>query len=111
MVKKVEEKRYYRVISDPHAAPLNDYLEHGYEERAEFALAVHRIVGRWHGRVGECIGTRHAFLLLRFTDTPDGWPEEEWLPRYLLERAAPRRKDTPHPSDDEEHLLDELYEF
>lgn len=104
----MSDKRYYRVVDNAQAAPTDDYLEHGYEERGDFVAAVQRIVSRWHGRVGECIGTRHGFLLLRFADTPDGWPEDEWFPAYLVERAAPPKR---AQGDDGHYPIDELYGF
>lgn len=83
----MEERRFYRVGSDPYDAPLNDYLHHGYEERIFFLRSVRRLCKRWGGRVGEAVGSRHGFLFLRFHDTPGGRPEEAWLPEYLLKEA------------------------
>lgn len=80
---------FYRVISDLQAAPVNDHLFHGYESRQDFVQALRRLIDRWKGRVGEAVEERHDFLLLRFHDTPGGMPDEEWLPKYLLEQVPP----------------------
>lgn len=75
---------FYIVTSDLTDVPIREHLLHGYESCDDFAHATLRLVGRWKGRVGECVGDRHGFLLLRFHDTPGGCPDEEWIPRYLL---------------------------
>ena len=99
---------------NPEDAPLRDYLLHGYEERIDFYRAVRRLTERWHDRVGERIGERHGFLLLRFHDTPGGKPDEEWLPLYLLtEVSDPGYPPPSEPSSSEELTaeLDRAYGF
>ena len=75
---------YFEVADTLEKAPLNDHLKHGYETREEFVDALRRLLDRWSGRVGECVGDRNRFLHLRFHDTPGGVPDEAWLPIYLL---------------------------
>jgi hypothetical protein len=79
------ERDRYRVRGDLKNAPLRDHMLHGYDSRTDFYRALRRLVERWKDRVGECIGERHGFMLLRFDDTPGGLPDEEWLPAYLLQ--------------------------
>lgn len=107
------ERRFYRVSGNTDDAPIRDHLLHGYEERRDFYLAVRRLCRLWHDRVGECIGERHGFLLLRFHDTPGGKPDEEWLPEYLLkETDMPEYlKETQEPADDLEAELDRSLGF
>lgn len=96
---------FFTVGSDPMSAPLRDHLLHGYEERRDFYMAVRRLVDRWKGRTGECIGERSGCLLLRFHDTPGGKPDEQWLPRYLLSPAPDVKLEEPDgPSPLEEEL-------
>ena len=91
--------------SDPEAAPLEDFLMHGYEERLDFLRAVRRLTDRWHDRVGEAIDERNGFLLLRFHDTPGGRPDEAWLPLYLLTDAGVMPEEPPR-----DELEDEITE-
>lgn len=84
MIYMAEKGKYYRVITDLFHTPLPDPMLHGYATRQMFYIALKKVVKKWRGRVGECIGERHDFLLLRFHDTPGGKPEEAWLPKYLL---------------------------
>lgn len=79
---------YFLVTKDVTAAPLDDYLHHGYEERYLFADALRKLLDRWGGRTGQHVGTRNGFLLLRFRDNPGGSTEEAWLPLYLLTPTA-----------------------
>lgn len=98
------DKTFYRVLSMLDRAPLRDYLLNGYMTRREFERALRQLLSRWKGRVGECIGNRHDFLLLRFHDTPGGKPDEAWLPRYLLEPV----EHTEQPSDSSDKDTEEL---
>lgn len=82
------ERRFFRVSNNPDDAPLQEHLAHGYEHRYDFYHAVSIIVARWHDRVGEAIGKRNGFLLLRFNDTPGGKPDEAWIPEYLLQPVS-----------------------
>lgn len=76
---------YFLVSADIAGAPVDDYLDHGYETRADFCDALRRLVGWWGGRTGRNVGHRHGHLLLEFHDTPGGRPDRAWLPLYLLE--------------------------
>ena len=102
------EGEYYIVSVDPRDAPLRDHLWHGYDTRRDFYDALRKLSDRWRDRVGECVGERHGFLLLRFHDTPGGVPDEEWLPRYLLKPYDP-----PEPAADgqDDAELDEAFGF
>lgn len=102
------EVEYYIVSVDPRDAPLRDYLWHGYESRRDFYDSLRRLYDRWRGRIGERVGERHGFLLLRFHDTPGGVPDEDWLPRYLLEPCQPPEPDAPEHQDAE---LDAAFGF
>lgn len=94
---------YYRVLCHQGNVP-EDYLSLGFSSRQELSDAIELLIERWGDRVGECIARKHEFLRLRFRDTPDGWPEEKWLPRYLLESAEPPESRYTKPSDEEAEL-------
>jgi hypothetical protein len=96
---------YFLVSSDPRLAP-DDYLSEGFESPHDMARAVRRLCSEYGGRVGECVASRHGFRLLRFRDTPDGYPVEEWLPGYLLSESPPPPYYLPKPPSDP--LLEEL---
>lgn len=82
----MDDGRTFYLVKDTLAgAPLSDHLLHGYADRWDFRKALKNIIVRWGGRIGECVGERHGFLLLRFHDTPGGQPDEEWLPRFMLQ--------------------------
>ena len=107
-------REYYRVVSDLSKAPVNDYLMNGYESRWDFHRALSRLVNRWHDRVGEAVDEKHGFLFLRFHDTPGGLPDEEWLPRYLLESVpAPdyMQQNSTDSSEEIKNELDKAFEF
>ncbi len=89
---------FYRVSDDMSRLPIRDYLDHGFETKQDFYEAASELVNRWRGREGECIeirawhgkdgeaiDQRHKSLRLRFHDTPGGYPDEAWIPMYLLE--------------------------
>ena len=80
-----DERKFFRVVRDRWDLPLPDPLEHGYSDEYEFRQAVRRLLELWHDRVGESVGKRHDFLLIRFHDTPGGRPDEAWIPVYLLQ--------------------------
>jgi len=102
---------FFRVADSLSGAPLGDHLRHGYEEKADFRIALLRILDYWAGRVGENVGHRHGHLLLRFHDTPGGRPDEAWLPLYLLEPAPrPAYMDRDEP-DELTRTLDEAFGF
>ena len=109
-----KETSYWLVTGDIERAPLRDHLWHGYEEKADFRLALRQLADRWRGRVGEAVAERNGFLRLRFHDTPGGLPDEDWLPRYLLEPAPvpdyilEAERNRPDPIEQE---LDEAYGF
>lgn len=80
---------YFRVLPVPKDLP--DPHEYGFEQEADFREELSKTAMLYAGRIGEFASKRHAFFLLRFYDTPDGWPEDGWIPRFMLERAAPPR--------------------
>lgn len=105
---EVIDKKYYRVCALPRNLP--DFYEYGYADEHTFYRGLSRLNRLYRGRVGECCAERHVFLLLRFYDTIDGQPVEEWLPKMMCEPAAP-------PDDDEkqsgglEEELDRIFGF
>ena len=102
---------FWLVTGSIDKAPLNDYLWHGYEEKADFRRALRRLADLWRGRVGECVAERNGFLRLRFHDTPGGLPDEEWIPRWLLEPSEmPDYLNVPEP-DPIERELDEAFGY
>lgn len=105
---------FFRVSARASAGILDDHLHHGYEDRSVFAAAIARLTERWGGRVGQSVGERNRFLLLRFHDTPGGLPDEAWLPLFLLTPCpappyAPGRD--PAPSESIRDELDEAFGF
>lgn len=102
---------FYQVKSNIGDAPVRDYLIHGWESRREFEQALQRLVDRWSGRVGECVGERHDFFLLRFYDTPGGKPDEAWLPTYLLMQVEPPAGTCDSPPDEQAEELDRVFGF
>ena len=108
-----ERREFYQVVNTIWNMRLPDHLEHGYETERDFRQALDRLVTRWRGRVGESIGERHGFLLLRFHDTPGGMPDEEWLPRYLLKPvdAPPYIPSEPSSSEELTNEIDRAYGF
>lgn len=106
-----KDSEYYSVVDDLSLAPLREYTLHGYISRQDFTTALHNLAQRWKGRIGEAVGERYDFLLLRFHDTPGGIPDEAWIPRYLLRPAGkPACLCRPRPSKAEQ-ALDEAYGF
>ena len=106
------KQKYYRVSSDPYDAPLDDFLQHGYEERIMFFRGVLALVQRWHDRVGLCVGSRNGFFLLRFHDTPGGKPDEAWIPDYLLKPACmPEEASVQDPDDGMTEEIDKAFGF
>ena len=81
---------FYQILLHPAIPNHHDY---GYEDKYEFFKAVRQLVRKYGGRVGECIDTRHAFLLLVFTDTPNGRPVQAWLPAFMCKQTVPPAKD------------------
>ena len=83
---EIEEKAsgYFEVCDSLDGLPIDDHLSHGYELREDFQDALRRLIRLWGGRVGERVGDRNKFLLLRFHDTPGGIPDKAWLPLYML---------------------------
>ena len=104
-------REFYLVTGRLDKAPLSEHLWHGFEEKADFRLALRQLADRWKGRVGERVGERNGFLRLRFHDTPGSRPDEDWLPPYLLEPAPmPDYLCEPEP-DPIERELDEAFGF
>lgn len=113
MEEKNKTTGFFLVASDLRNAPISDHLEHGYEDKYDFADALRTITRPFGGRVGECIDERHGFLRLRFHDTPGGKPDEKWVPRYLLTEATrPDYMDALEEEPDEiERELDRAFGF
>jgi len=82
-----KERRFYLVTTRIGGIPLSEHLEHGYEDKWDFLHAVEALAKQWKGRIGERVGERHDFYLLRFHDTPGGIPDEDWLPKYILKEV------------------------
>lgn len=106
-----EERQFYLVASNLRDAPIRNYMFHGYNNEDDFYDALHRLIDRWRGRIGESIGERHGFLLLRFHDTPGGKPDEAWLPRYLLKQTAMPEYLREEQKDEAEIELDRAFGF
>ena len=102
------ERNFYAVTQDISNAPLKDHLMHGYEEKMDFEIALRQLARRWKDRIGERIGERHGFFLLRFHDTPGGKPDEAWLPHYLL-KPIPKPESRKKPN--AENDLDQAFGF
>ena len=88
---------FYFVLPHP---VMPSHYDYGYEDKFEFFKAVRRLSREYGGRIGECIATRHTFLLLRFFDMPDGVPTQAWIPGFMLERTAPPSGDDYNDADD-----------
>lgn len=102
---------FFRVADTLDAAPLNDYLCHGYEERSDFRKALQKLCERWGGRYGERCYERHNFLLLRFYDVIGGGSETAWLPYYLLTPCQKPDYLRQSPADKVGRLLDKVFGF
>ena len=109
----MSEHRFYRVTTDFYHLRVPDPHLHGYETEREFRRALQRLAGHWKGRVGERIGERNGFWLLRFHDTPGGRPDEAWLPTFLLlEVKEPPHVNATAPAADESNSeLDGVFGF
>ena len=101
---------FFRVADTIDGLPIDDYLHHGYETRADFRDALRRLIGRWGGRIGRYVSERNKFLLLSFHDTPGGIPDEAWLPLYMLTPCASSIA-TPKTTDPMEQELNEAFGF
>lgn len=105
--------KFYLVTTRISGIPLSEHLEHGYEDKWDFLHAVQALASRWKGRIGECVGERHDFYLLRFHDTPGGKPDEEWIPKYILQpvdRSECAGAGAVSPSE-EQRELDDAFSF
>lgn len=103
---------YYTITTTLRNVPLREHLQHGYEFEDDFRRAIRAMIERWRGRVGECIGEKNGFLLLRFHDTPGGIPDEARLPRYILEPCDTPQYDTEDDREDEvQQEIDEAFGF
>lgn len=111
---KDSERTFYEVENDLHRAPLAEYIANGFEEKYMFEEALHRLLQRWHDRIGEQVDERHGFVRLRFHDTPGGCPDEAWLPLYLVHPVdmPDYLKEPEHDERDEiERELDRIFGF
>ena len=103
------DKKYYRVCAIPGILP--DFHEYGYEDEHSFYRGLYMLNSRYRGRVGEYRAERHAFLLLRFVDTPDRQSVEEWMPKFILEPAAPPDIEGRQMDGQEDAELDKAFGF
>jgi len=90
----------------------SDYLQHGFDTEERYRQALQRLCHRFGGRVGEQTDERNGFIRLRFRDTPDGCPDEVWIPRIILRLTAPPDYllDTCFNAP-QETMLDEIFGF
>lgn len=102
---------FFRVCSSLEGLPIDDYLHHGYENRADFRDALRRLLDYWGGRIGERKDERNKFLLLSFPDTPGGKPDEAWLPLYMLTPCEPSPFAKKPERDPMEEELDKAFGF
>ena len=103
---------YYTITTTLRNVPLREHLQHGYEYEDDFRRALRSLIDRWRGRVGECVGERNGFLLLRFHDTPGGIPDEARLPAYLLQECdAPAYARNSEEEDERMREIDEAFGF
>lgn len=103
---------YYTITTSMRGVPLKEHLLHGYEYEDDFRRAVRMLMERWKGRIGECVGEKNGFLLLRFHDTPGGVPDEARLPRYILEECdAPSYASEDDEEDEIARQIDEAFGF
>lgn len=81
----VEDKIYYRVL---HSWDIDtsDYILHGFESEKKYRCALQNLCREYGGRVGELIDEQKGYLHahIRFMDTPDKYPEDVWIPAFLL---------------------------
>jgi len=91
---------FYRITSHPNIPPHHEY---GYEDKYEFFKAIRKLAEKYGNRIGECIDTRHAFLMLNFADMP-GRPAKAWLPAFMCEPAPP-----PTTQDEDNDPLDGVF--
>lgn len=104
----MSERRYFRIRKDTDYR-TRDHLQHGYEEERDYRRALRELQKYFADRVGEAVGKRYGFTLLRFRDAPDGSVEERWLPDFLLQAMPPPSE--PSPEDETEKMLDEIFGF
>jgi hypothetical protein len=102
---------YFRVADSLDGLPVNDYLNHGYENREDFCNALRRLLDRWAGRIGQRKDEHNKFLLLSFPDTPGGVPDEAWLPLYMLTPCPPSPYAIKNKRDPIEEELDKAFGF
>lgn len=102
---------FFQVCTSMDGLPVDDHLNHGYEVRQDFVLALRRLIDHWGGRVGERVGERNKFLQLRFHDTPGGRPDEAWLPLYMLKAVEKPDYLQDDKLNDTEEELDQAFGF
>lgn len=82
-----ERFTHFRVLKVPRQLP--DPHAYGYEKEDSFRDGLARLCDLYCDRVGQVLEYRHVFVHLRFADTIDGQPVDEWFPRFLLHAAPP----------------------
>ncbi len=83
----------------------DDHYSYGYDSQYDFLEDLRRLSANWSGKVGECVGTRHEFRLIRFRNEY-GLAEDVWVPKFLLcTSPAPR---TRIAEESEVHEMDDL---
>ena len=103
---------YYTITTTMRNVPLREHLQHGFEFEDDFRRAIRELMERWRGRIGECVGEKNGFLVLRFHDTPGGIPDKARLPRYILEPCdAPPYARYKEPEDEMQREIDEAFGF
>lgn len=105
---------FFLVSSNCSCAPLHEHLNHGYEEKSDFAQSIQRLIKRWGGRIGQYVSSRNGFINLKFCDNPGGITEKAWLPLYLLSPAPTPdyiKNRQQSPDDDLERIINEAFGF
>ena len=106
-----QQSGFFIVDGNIDRAPINRYMDYGYEHRNDFHEALSCLINLWGSRIGERVDSRHGHLLLRFHDTPGGRPDQAWVPLYLL-TPCPRPPYMDHSEPDPiEHDLNAAFGF
>lgn len=94
------EKTYYRVMEVPRNIP--PHYEYGYEDWYDFRKSLYQLEANYAGEIGECIGQRHAFLLLSISKDGADKTENVWIPKFLCQKAVPKldNESLPDPYDE-----------
>lgn len=107
----MDDTAFYRVRTK-WAGSTADYLHRGFDTEKRYQQALQNLCRRYGGRVGEQTDERNGFIHLRFHDTPDGCPDEAWLPRFLLQLTVrPDYLREARDRDSMEAELDKIFGF